>query len=422
MTTHPLVATLKGLKGNARGCVLTEPLWGIPYNLYAPYVSLYMLSLGLKDSQIGLITSIGLFFQILTASFSGILTDKLGRKKATLIFDLLSWSVPCLIWAVAHNFTYFVVAAIINSLWRVPSNSWMCLLVEDTDPGLLVDIYSWIYIAGLLAAFFAPFAGLLISTFSLVPTMRGLYLFTFVMMTAKFLIMNRMVTETRQGRVRMAQTENQGLLTLVSEYKGVLKLILKTTPTLYTIGIMLVLSTGLMISGTFWSILVTERLHIPPQDLGLYQLARSVIMLLFYFLVMPRLRGIDFKKPMLVGFIGAMISQLVLITIPERSYFFLLISILFEACSLAAVNTLTDKMIVVTVDEKERARIMAVIYVVVILFTSPFGWIAGNLSEINKILPFILRIILLAIGGLLTYLAARSANTSAEPLEIASVS
>jgi uncharacterized membrane protein YeaQ/YmgE (transglycosylase-associated protein family) len=137
---------------------------------------------------------------------------------------------------------------------------------------------------------------------------------------------------------------------------------------------------------------------------------------------MPRLRGIDFKKPMLVGFIGAMISQLVLITIPEGSYFFLLISILFEACSLAAVNTLTDKMIVVTVDEKERARIMAVIYVVVILFTSPFGWIAGNLSEINKILPFILRIILLAIGGLLTYLAARSANTSAEPLEIASVS
>jgi MFS family permease len=422
MTTHPLVATLKGLKGNARGCVLTEPLWGIPYNLYAPYVSLYMLSLGLKDSQIGLIASIGLFFQILTASFSGILTDKLGRKKATLIFDLLSWSVSCLIWAVAHNFTYFVVAAIINSLWRVPSNSWMCLLVEDTDPGLLVDIYSWIYIAGLLAAFFAPFAGLLINTFSLVPTMRGLYLFTFVMMTAKFLIMNRMVTETRQGRVRMAQTENQGLLTLVSEYKGVLKLILKTTPTLYTIGIMLVLSTGLMISGTFWSILVTERLHIPPQDLGLYQLARSVIMLLFYFLVMPRLRGIDFKKPMLVGFIGAMISQLVLITIPEGSYFLLLVSILFESCSLAAVNTLTDKMIVVTVDEKERARIMAVIYVVVILFTSPFGWIAGNLSEINKILPFILRIILLAIGGLLTYLAARSTKTSAEPLEVASVS
>lgn len=422
MTTHPLVATLKDLKGNARGVVLTEPLWGIPYNLYAPFVSLYMLSLGLKDSQIGLIASIGLVFQILTASLSGILTDKLGRKRATLIFDLLSWSIPCLIWAVAQNFTYFVVAAIINSLWRVPSNSWMCLLVEDTDPGLLVDIYSWIYIAGLLAAFFAPFAGLLINTFSLVPTMRGLYLFTFVMMTAKFLIMNRMVSETRQGRVRMAQTENQGLLTLVSEYKGVLKLILKTTPTLYTIGIMLVLSTGLMISGTFWSILVTERLHIPPQDLGLYQLARSVIMLLFYFLVMPRLRGIDFKKPMLVGFIGAMISQLVLITIPEGSYFLLLISILFEACSLAAVNTLTDKMIVVTVDEKERARIMAVIYVVVILFTSPFGWIAGNLSEINKILPFILRIILLAIGGLLTYLAARSANTSAEPLEIASVS
>ena len=52
---------LIGLRGNTRACVYTEPLWGIPFNLYLPYVSIYMLALGLRDDQIGLLASIGIF-------------------------------------------------------------------------------------------------------------------------------------------------------------------------------------------------------------------------------------------------------------------------------------------------------------------------------------------------------------------------
>lgn len=59
---HPMVDTLLNLEGNPRACVYTEPLWGIPFNLYAPYVSIYMYSLGVNDVQIGLITSIGMVF------------------------------------------------------------------------------------------------------------------------------------------------------------------------------------------------------------------------------------------------------------------------------------------------------------------------------------------------------------------------
>ena len=111
MFKHPLIHTLKNLRGNVRGCVYTEALWGIPFNLYSPYVSVYMLALGLADSQIGLITSIGLAFQVFWTMMSGAITDKLGRKRATFIFDLISWSIPCLIWAVAQNFYYFLAGA-----------------------------------------------------------------------------------------------------------------------------------------------------------------------------------------------------------------------------------------------------------------------------------------------------------------------
>jgi hypothetical protein len=53
------------------------------------------------------------------------------------------------------------------------------------------------------------------------------------------------------------------------------------------------------------------------------------------------------------------------------------------------------------------------------VFTAPFGWIAGQISEINRNLPFILIIVLFSIGGLLTYLASRLATGEIEIKEIA---
>lgn len=407
-----MVRTLVSLRGNVRGCVYTEPLWGIPFNLYAPYISVYMLTLGLTDSRIGLVTTIGLAFQVLWTLLSGALTDKLGRKRATLIFDLLSWSVPCLIWAAAQDFTYFVAAAIVNAMWRVPHNSWNLLVVEDTDPDLLVDIWSWIHISGLLAAFVSPLTGLLIAQFSLVPTMRGLYLLAFVMMTSKFLIMNRMVTETEQGVVRMRETQGQPLFSVLREYPAVLRQLLHTRATLLTAGLMLVLSISMVIRGTFWSILVTEKLQIPAEHLALYPFARSIVMLAFFFLAMPRLRGVEARNPMILGFLGLILSHVILISVPPGNYWLLLVATIIEACSIPLANTLLQKLIVVNVEAQERARIMAMLNMGVIVFTSPFGWIAGRISEVNRSLPFVLSIALFGLGALLAYLAGQERKRS----------
>ena len=407
MLTHPLVRTLLSLQGNPKASVLTEPLWGIPFNLYAPYVSVYMLSLGLKDSQIGLLISIGLVVQIFSALLGGAITDKLGRRKTTAIFDFLSWTIPMLIWAAAQDFRYFLVAALFNGVWRVTHTSWSCLLVEDADPEQLVDIYSWIYISGLLSGFFAPFAGLLINAFSLVPTMRGLYLFSFVMMTVKFIILYFTSTETRQGAIRLEETRHQSLFALVGGYGDVFKQMLRTPRTLFTLGILLTMNMAGTIGNAFWSILVTQKIHIPEQHLALYPFARAIIMMVFFFVAMPRIKEMKFRNPMLVGFALLAVAQIILITLPEKSYALLLLSTFIEACSYATVSTQIDRMIVVTVDARERARIMALLFLIVIIITTPFGWIAGQLSEINRILPFILNISLYIFGAILVVLAAQ---------------
>lgn len=410
MKNHALITTLKSLSGNPRGCVFTEPLWGIPYNLYAPYISVYMLAFGLSDKQIGLIVSISWGFQILLALMSGVVTDKLGRRLTTLIFDILSWSVPALISAVAQNFWYFLAAGVINSLWRITHNSWTCLLVEDADQSQLVDIYTWIYISNQLVGFAAPLAGILIGAFALVPTMRGLYIFAAVMFALKACVTYWMTQETGQGIIRLHETRHQSIFNVLGEYKGVLRQLLNTPQTLYTAGIMLVFSISNMISGSFWGIIVTEKLHVPAQSLAVFPFVKSAVMLLFFFIVMPQINKMHFKLPMVFGFLGLVASQLLLVTAPEQGYFFLILSVFLEACCFAAVWPLLDRLMVLTIDARERARIQSILYVVIILLTSPFGWIAGTLSGFNKSLPFWLNIGLFVVGIVLSYLAGQDSQ------------
>lgn len=412
MKNHSLITALKNLRGNPRGCVYTEPLWGVPFNLYAPYVSVYMLALGLSDKEIGLIASIGTGFQVILALLSGVITDKLGRRRTTLIFDILAWSVPALISAIAQNFWYFLVAVIINSIWRITNNSWNCLLVEDAEPEQLMDIYSWIYIANLVVGFIAPLAGLLIVAFTLVPTVRGLYIFAAIMFTVKAIVTYQMTEETAQGKVRMRETQHQSVFAILGEYRHVLRELLQSPQTLYAAGIMLVFSICTLINGNFWAIIVTQKLHFPNQALSIFPFVKSAVMILFFFVVMPRIGAMHFKIPMIVGFLGLVVSQLVLITAPQLGYGLLLFSVFLEACSVATVSPLIDRMMVLNVEPKERARILSILYVGIILLTSPFGWIAGVLSTLDKNLPFVLNIILFAAGALLAYLAGRASMRS----------
>jgi MFS family permease len=412
MRRHPLITTLLNLKGNPRAAVYTEPLWGIPFNLYAPYVSVYMLALGVSDAQIGLIASLGLVVQTVFALLSGAITDKFGRRLTTLVTDLLAWSIPCLIWAAAQNITYFIIAVLFNAIWRIPANSWTCLLVEDADENQLVHIWTWIFISAQLSAFFAPLAGLLIGVIDLIPAVRLMYLLAFALMTIKAWILYRYSTETERGAIRMAETHGQPFFSLLRGYSGVLKQILKTPRILNVLGIQFVMAVIALVSSSFWSILVTQRLGIPNEHLAFYPFAKSALLLLLYFVLVPRLNLKRFRNPMLLGFGGFVIANLLLITMPPGNYWLLLLSVLIDAVSVAMFDPLMQSLVIVSITKEERARINAILMVVVIVLTSPFGWIAGQLSEMNRILPFVLNIGLFLIGGILVLLAWRFAKQS----------
>jgi len=407
MRRHPLFSILLGLRGNPRACILAEPLWGVPYNLYTPYASVFMVALGLADSQIGLILSLFWACQVLLSLLSGAITDKFGRRRATLIFDIIGWGCSSLVYAIARDFWLFLAAGAINSAWRITQNSWSCLLVEDADPDDLVGIYSWIYIANIVVGFAAPLAGLLIAKYALIPTVRGLYLLAAAMFTVKAVVTYALTRETGRGKIRMEETRDSSVASILRGYGPVLKSLISSRATLLTGGLMIVISATSMVSGSFFSILATEKLCLPSKDLAIFPFVKSAISILLFFTATPALARLRFRLPMAFGFLIFAASQLAYALAPARGYAILIAGAVLEAAGLAIANPLVDRLVVLSVDPKERARIQSLLYVGVILVSSPFGWIAGALSQEDKALPFALNLTLYAVGLLLALAAGK---------------
>ncbi len=385
----------------------TEPLWGIPSSLYLPFASLYMIALGCSDAQIGLITTLGMVSQIFFALLSGAVTDKLGRRLTTLIFDVISWSVPTLVWALAQNAYFFAAAAVINGVMKITQNSWTCLLVEDAEKDKLVAIWSWITIAIIVSGLVAPLSGLLVEGIGLVPAVRILYLFAFVSMTLKFFILYRYSTETAVGEIRLRETRGVPLLRLMRGYTGSFRAIRENPYTLNAFFISFALVVYETIRNVFWSIAVVKQIGLPEATIGIFPFIKSGIMLAFYFLVVPRLSHLNFKRPFLAGFAMLIASNIFLILSPAGSYLMVGLETFFEACAFALIGPFKETLLVDAIDPKDRAGIFGLFNLATIVLASPFGWIAGLLSERSRLLPFYLLTAFSVAGLALAFNIAR---------------
>jgi Na+/melibiose symporter-like transporter len=229
-----------------------------------------------------------------------------------------------------------------------------------------------------------------------------------------------LVTETTQGRIRMQETANEGFFTVLRGLRGVIRLISKSPATIYVLALMIVLNLSMTVRGTFWSILASKELGVSDTRLALYPALRSVTTLAFFFIGMPQVqRFVALGKaketlPMIVGFSLAVVSQVILTVIPPGNEWLLVVTTVLDGCSIPLTTTLLQKFTATTVDAQERARVMSMLAMGVLIVSSPFGWLMGQLSVANRRLPFVLAAVLLGIGAALTYLAHRAAEKESE--------
>lgn len=394
LRNNELFRTLFEIKGNPRICLFTEPLWNIPYHLFSPFATLYMYALGVNDTQIGLILTIGMVFQVITALFGGIITDKIGRRMATIIFDTVAWSVPCLIWAFAQNFWWFLIAAVFNSMLQITNISWNCLFVEDCEPKYMVNIFTWIQVTGLISVFFAPIATLLVEQFTMVTAVRFIYFFSFLSMTAKFILLFLKGTETEQGYKRMAETKNTSMFRLFVGYKDVLLKMLRSPAMMFVVIFMVLNNIYTMVINNFFGLYITLNLGVPESFVAYFPMVRAAVMLLFILLIQNIFNRMRYRPVMVLGFLIYIASHVVLLIAPPESMPMIWLYTLAEAFAFALVNPRKDSLSALFIDKEERSRAYGLLYVIIIACSAPFGWLVGWLSSLNRMLPFALNILL----------------------------
>jgi MFS family permease len=395
---HPLIDLLFTLQGNPKVLVLVEPFCGVPFNLIAPFTTLYMYALGITDVQIGLILSISMVSQLLFSFTGGIVTDKIGRKKATLLGDFGGWTIACLVWAFSQNFWWFSVAVIINGFEQLNQTAWTCLWVEETPETHILGMYTWFTICGLVAVFFAPISGILIDKYTLVPVMRVLYTGFAVTMAVKAYITLRYTTETRRGKIRIKETKNISAWKLMLEYGNLVPHIFKNRATMGTLVIMVVLFITNLVSGSFFGLYVHTRLGIDEQMIAMFPIIRAIVMLIFLFAIQYKFQGASLKIPMQAGLGLYIISMLLLIFASSGKILPIALYILLEAVANALVMPRKDSLVAMNVEPEERARIVALLVTFMVVFASPFGYLAGLFSSIDRRLPFVFCIALFLLA------------------------
>lgn len=394
LKTHPLLQVLADNKGNPRTLVLIEPLWGIPYNLISPFATLYMYTQGVTDVQIGLILSITMVVQVLFSFFGGILSDKLGRKFTTMMGDFFGWALACLVWAVSNNFWLFLVAALLNCFEQINQTAWYCLLIEDAHPKDLVGLYTWVNIGGLVAVFFAPLSGLLVSSYSIVPVVRVLYLLFALTMLVKTLITFRYCHETKQGKIRRAETKEVPIPHMLGEYRQLIPTLLKDKSVLKAVAVSVILYVTNMVSTNFFGLYVTQRLGLSENFLALFPILNAAVMLLFMVGIQHRMNATKFRVPLWIGLALYSAAALVLIFSPSNRLGFVLLYVFVAALAAALVNPRKDALLQLNIAPRERARLNALIMASTIALSSPFGYLAGWLSSLDRRLPFVFTLLL----------------------------
>ena len=252
----------------------------------------------------------------------------------------------------------------------------------------MLGIYTWVNIGGLIAIFFAPISGLLINSFTVIPVIRVLYLVFAVNMLIKVVVTFRYCKETRQGKIRMAETKDTSLLHMLYEYKELIPRVLKDKEVMKVLSVSVILYITNIVSTNFFSLYVTQWLGIESRYLAFFPILNAAVMLIFMIGIQHKLELVKFRIPMWIGLALYAIAVILLILAPTGSIPFVIVYVFVVAVAGSLVMPRKDALIQLNINAEERARINALIMSFTIAFSSPFGYFAGWLSSIDRRLPF----------------------------------
>lgn len=410
---YGLADSFRLVGGNARVIVLTQPFWSVPYNLYFPFLSLYMNRLGCSMEQIGFINAAGMLFGAVIALFAGWLTDRLGRRRANLIADTTCWALTCLIWGLAQNFTWFLIASLTNAFVRLISVSWNCTLAEGTPPERRLNVYWWINISGTISVFFTPLMGLFFHNddpASFIHAMRCVLIVSAAIQAVAFTARNFKLKETPIGLERMAASRHESPLAALKSYVPMFRLFRGHPMLLVYIAMRSLYYVQAGLKGTYQPITIVNGLGFADGVIGTMNLVTGAVMLLAQFLLLPRLKSLPPKKTLYASITLIIVSTAMLALSPAHNTALLVSSTVLNALGSLVTALLVDTSMANALPDEGRAPMLAFMTILIVVLSAVFMWLGGLLAGLpgaGPRLPMGLMALLIAACMALLAMAGR---------------
>jgi len=395
-----IIQSFKILKGNARTTIMFEPMWGIPFVLFNFYLSLYMKSQGITDREIGYLISIGCISGVAFAMLGGLITDRMGRKRTTLIFDLLSWPAAVVIYFFSNSFWMFALATIINSMTRIVTVSLSLMIIEDSDNEERVAAFNLQNIINISTGIITPVGGILVNLLGVANAERVFLAFAGVSMTSMMFIRNHYYTETSVGK--QAMERHRGVTLKDALRKGLYSKtigIIKEKPVIGAVMYVVILFNIYILIGTYSSLYfapyMTEVLGIGKSTVSILGGVISATMLVVFVFVNPIISRYNRVINMITGLIIQACSLFMLVLIPQNLFLMAIVSVMLYAVGFSVFKPFIDSMLAEVTEGSERAGIYSLINTMTSILSTMVGFISGYLYVLNPRLIYIVSIIML---------------------------
>ena len=387
---------INGMSHNGRVVFFSEPFWAIPFNMITVYSSLYMQALGLTFRQIGLTQTLLVGTQIVSSLFSGFLTDKFGRKRTTLFFDMISWAAAGLVWAYSRSVIGFIIAAFLNGVNKVVYVSFSCMMTEGASSNQRLRNYSGLHFIILSCGIFAPLGGLVVDSVGLVEGTRLLYFYGALIMATMFIL--RHIGWNEPG-----EHPEQPIGGTVREFIKALRFFMSGSVHRRIFILQGINHFFILFKPLFYFIYLKNTARLGESALSLVPLIGSVITVIILLAFLPRLnnrrlRGLGLS----VGYLLGVVSLLLLIASARFSFTVLWLSVILDAMSLALIRPLLDSLWADHLENRSRARQLSAGNFFFSLFAIPAGSLAAELYVHSPILPFAMASLLLLVSFLLS--------------------
>lgn len=401
-----IVESVRILKGNARTSVLFEPMWSIPYVFYSFYLSLYMKAQGVTDVQIGFLISLGYVIGIFTAMVGGAVVDKMGRRRCSVVFSLVSWAGSVLLYLLADSFWMFLLAQIVNSFSKISDVAWQLLLIEGADDDQRLAAFNLFGIIDIVAGLFTPLAGMVVASLGVVKAERGFLLFAFVMMAAQALWRNHYYRESEVGRKAAEQSRQLNFFRVfLSSVRQMKDALTAKNPKMRTVLTVFVLFQVYMIIGSFTSLYfapyLTDVLGLDKAMISVLGTVNACFTLGVYVFVIPLLSRFNKILSSGAGFMVLTISMVLLVVIPSGSFLSAAAAVALYSVGYGVVRPMLDALLAEVTPDEGRAGIYAFKNTMISLASAGAGAFSGFLYGANPKAIYLVSAVMLGLCILL---------------------